>query len=174
MVGGFMLDIKPGGGEVINRQQHKRSCGLTAIANAYQWLGGKMGYKNSLGFGEVEKISAKGLWPYEMVNGLEKLGIDHEVRFSLTQRDIDKIVKAGDAIIYLYSWKRKDKKGKLKRGAHYVFIDAVKDKKIRAWNWSRKGKTPWMSRKHLSKYVNGTNRHRPELYAIAFVIKGWT
>ena len=144
---------------MINRQQHKLSCGAVAVHNALEWSGFDTSYEEVLGlFKELKLDPLKGQWPYHLSKVLKGQKVENYSILAPTLKDIDKVIDSGDSIIFNYSWYDEDSK---RMGAHFVFIDAIKGQRVRAWNSSQTNKTPWITRKRLKKLLRftATNKH---------------
>lgn len=157
---------------MINRQPHKMSCGPVAVYNALEWSGFDTSYEEVFElFREIGKDPLSGSWQYHLSVVLRNQGIEHYGMYAPTFKDIEDILKAGDSIIFSYSWEDGNR-----IGAHFVFIDKMTDKMLRVWNSSPVNKTPWITKKRLKKLLKFTAKSKNELldpvdYHQMFVIK---
>ena len=106
----------------INKQQHKMSCGPTAIANALKWLDCSCSYRKMLkSMGSSEWTLRKGMYNQE----LESVMRDYDVPFSkaheATILRVENALNKGHAVILNFKWYRTFD-GIEKSHRHYVFI----------------------------------------------------
>lgn len=147
---------------MINKQQHKTTCGPVAIVNALRWMGYCNTYDEMVEFAK-EHLDFKhrgfkhprekqfGVCYSQLQLGLKTLGIKHKLIRKATLSDVTKALNEGKAVILRFQWNRKY--------GHYVFIDKHTKKFVRAWNFlDKKNKTPIVSKSKLRKRITYTNR----------------
>lgn len=143
---------------MINKQQHKTTCGPVAVVNALRWMGYCNTYdeiveffKEHFGFEHnPPPRRSRGVSCCKLRRGLQKLRIKHRLIQKANLSDITRALDDGKAVILRFQWNR--------RFGHYVFIDKHTKNFVRAWNMLHSNKTPLVSKKKIRKHITYTNR----------------
>ena len=151
---------------MINRQQHRNSCGPTALLNTIKWLGvyKHVTYKDVMYVcHNSDRYNSKtGMVRSNLRSMLKDIRIKHHVIRRVTFKDIDYELDRGNAVILQYHHDT---------GGHYIFIDKYTDKFYRAWNDTKFNKGPYRARKSLAKWIRHSHRVFNN-YPNAIVIRG--
>ena len=144
---------------MIDKQQHKLTCGPVAIKNALTFTGVRSSYMEILNFSKefLEYKLSEGMRSHIVSRGLKLLGIPHVVKRNVTFDSIRRELKQGHGVILLYKWVRKYSTGEKRYGGHYVFIDKEVKKSFRAWNGPHK--TAYMPKTYLAHVLGYSARH---------------
>ena len=118
----------------INVQKHNTSCGPIAIMNTIKWLGGSISYDYIDMFRAFSWSQENGTDALSLSNTLKSFNIKYNLTSHPTVKDIEKVLKRGNACILLYVWYFEGKSG-----AHYVFIDEDSGDYFRAMNFTCDG-----------------------------------
>lgn len=152
---------------MINRQQHKTSCGPVAFKNALEFVGIRSSYDEILQFSmDFLDFEHDGMYWGKLLLGLRLSGFTPRVHKTPTFKLFSETLKAGHGIILLYRWSVKGK-----NSGHFVFIDQETPKSFRVWN-ATKTRSEWLPKKVLARHLRYSYRHcRDNEYPYMIVIK---
>lgn len=145
----------------INVQRHYGSCGPIAIANAIKWHGIETSYKAVLNWclGVQAYHPKAGMWPFQMRYVLRTLRMNFKVRRKFTIEDLDALLAAGGACIFIYVTS--------KGGSHATFIDRALETGYRSWNRKKK-MPPYFPREDMEATIRRSSKKAGGLYVYTF------
>lgn len=142
---------------MINKQQHKKSCGPVALFNTLKWKGHNTSYNDIINLG-IEKgwFDFKiGMKTQSMLNVLKTFDVEYTVMRNVTLKGIRKNIKSGSSVILVHDV--------ISGGAHATFINKFTKHYMTAWNnqsWPITS-TPKLSNKKISSYLRlSKNLHK--------------
>lgn len=152
---------------MIQKQQHRTSCGVVAAANALEWSGIPVTYKEMVDYSKSEHgFKHKGMKFSTVQLMLDELGLETKKVAHPSVSYIEEELNKGNAVVLLYRWFYKGR-----NGGHFVFIDDHTDTQFNAWNMCGKNKTPRVSKKAVAKDLAYSKRHHGKDYPYAIVVK---
>jgi hypothetical protein len=132
----------------INQQQHSTSCGPVALLNVRKWLGLKhTAYRENLYHFEQWGYDEDGMWAKDLSRALRAMKIKYRRTSHASIDVLQDILRRGNAAIVCYAHHRDGEEY-----GHYVFVDKETPRTFRAWNWTSKLKSPYMSKRLLSRW----------------------